>query len=582
MRCEYQADAEEQRAGGLGALRLRWPVWKYDSTKTDDMYMKDQPNLQWHLSLVKRPHESEERREYVDDVDVKVVLLPNILDIDIFMALASTRESMQRIFAKLPVQGIIHCLWDHLMVPAVVTRLLFNGLDLTVQSMWGLNSVGAGTNSHLYAPVWWSIIVAGLMRDVSNMLWWFYAHCCKWYGHYRAFRKWQEDVAGGDNTLQRPPSLHSLWRPQAFFSFTLVFTEMPLYAAKAWFVWDVRHLGEGDPAATLSDVQQAMLTANALLQFFRLIYMLRLTNSGKRVTTILSAFFSGAISEMFVVTSLFFGAVALAFAMLKRKHASAWIGLYLYRGLLFGDGEALDYMGLDPKEQTEGTYIRTMLMLLATLLFNIVILNLTIAVYSSEYDRLEKESELHFQRERSRACCELLLSIQKLRLRGPGELWILWTAKALVGLAILLGAALLGLQLGPLALRGFTAACLFTFAQVGIQAINMSSHWFPRRDDGQEGPADEHFLWICHRSNYSEDCFVKDENTAIEERFGRLDEKLNVQISRLDERVGSMGGHLESKIDCLAEQLRKVLQLQEQIQEQMQAQVSDAIRLGNG
>ncbi|CAE8707538.1 unnamed protein product [Polarella glacialis] len=105
MRCSYQADAVKKGS-------LRCPEWRFDSTKGDDKHLKDQPELAWHLDLVKIPSETEERREYVDDVDTKAVLLPNILDIDIFMALSCTRQAHSRIFAKMAVQGIIYCLWD--------------------------------------------------------------------------------------------------------------------------------------------------------------------------------------------------------------------------------------------------------------------------------------------------------------------------------------------------------------------------------------------------------------------------------------------------------------------------------------
>jgi len=583
MRCEYQSDVIEKES-------LMWPVWKYDSTKTDDKSLKDQAGILWHLRLVKTPDDSEERREYVDDVDTKVVLLPNILDIDIFMALASAGQNHNRIFSKLPVQGIICCLWDHLMLAAVFTRLLFNGLDLAVNSAWGLTNVRAGgkggdTNSPVCAPMWWSILLAGVLRDLVNLFWWFFAVYNKWRGHYQNFQQWQVSMKKQDDSKmtgsraaqeplvpsqsqQRPPSLHALWRPQAFITNGKFMHELPMCLVKVWFLWDVRHLGGGDPAAEMSAVQQALLTANALLTFFKLIYMLRLTNCCKRVTTILSAFVSGAIREMFLVTSLFFSAVVLAFMILKRKNTSSWIGLHLYRGLLFGDGAALDFMGLDPEKQEEGSPVRTMMMLATTILFNIVILNLTVAVYSSEYDRLERESEVYLQRERAKTCCELLLSLQKIKLKDSSDAWRLKVAKVSSASAVLLGAVLLWLPIGAslLTLRCFLAACLFAFAQITFQAINMASHWFPGRDNGVEGPEHEHFLWICHRSNYCEEDATSDLDKdalhdIIDERVAKLDEKISTRISRLDGRVETLSAQLEHKIDGLNSSLREVIRL---------------------
>mmetsp|Transcript_28820 Transcript_28820/g.89693 ORF Transcript_28820/g.89693 Transcript_28820/m.89693 type:complete len:675 (-) Transcript_28820:172-2196(-) len=580
MRCEYQSDADIKD-------NLKWPVWKFDSTRSDDRFLEDQKDILWHLRLVKTPDDSEERREYVDDVDTKVVLLPNILDIDIFMALASAGENHSRIFSKLPVQGIICCLWDHLITPAVITRLLFNGLDLAVQSVWGLTNVGPNgdskdTNSPLFAPVWWSILLAGLLRDVTNLVWWFCAFYEKWRGHYGNFQTWQKTMIerdavtprpdrsqepAGSPPKQRPPGLHALWRPQAFFTTGIIAYDLPMHCAKAWFLWDVWWGGDSSPSMEMTDVQQALLTANALLTFFKLIYMLRLTNGCKRVTTILSAFVSGAIREMFLVTSLFFSAVVLAFAILKRKNTSSWIGLHLYRGLLFGDGGALDFMGLDPEKQEDGSTVRTMMMLATTILFNIVILNLTVAVYSSEYDRLERDSEVYLQRERAKTCCELLLSLQKIKLKDSSDAWRLQAAKVAGVAAVSASAALLCFQqLGFVRLRSFVAACLFAFAQVAFQAINMASHWFPRRDYGLEGPDKDHFLWMCHRSNYGEDSCNADLDKealhdVLDERVGRLDERLTGRISRLDERVETLSAELDNKINGLNSQLSEVIRL---------------------
>jgi len=579
MRCEYQADSV-RRSSASKDCSLKWPVWKFDSTKKDDKddkFLTDQPGLAWHLSLVKTPDDSEERREYVDDVDTKVVLLPNILDIDIFMALASTGHSHKRIFASLPVQGIIYCLWDHLIVPAVLMRLALTGFDVAVQAYWGLSNVvldgedntKVDTNSPLHCPVSWSIVMAGLLRDVVNTVWWFCAFYHKWKGHFSNFQKWQESRPEAE---MRPPSLHALWRPQAFFTCGFLCWEVPMVLAKVWFLWDVRHLGHGSDNAAMSDVQQALLTANAVLQFFRVIYMLRLTNCCRRVTTILSAFVSGAIREMFVVTSLFFGAVVLAFSMLKRSSSTTWLatGLFLYRGIFLNDGDSLDELGLDPKKLEEGV-IRTALMLVATLVFNIVILNLTVAVYSSEYDRLERESEVYLQRERAKTCCELLLSAQKIHLRSQDDRWLLWVGQFLCAVALAVGVFLLFFAsregYSSITTRCFIAACLFAFAQVTFQAVHMASDWFPERDNGEEGPQTEHFLWICHRSVFSEENFNSEEldkkviQGVVDERIQKLDQKVEGHVSRLNQRLDDLDNNVlsvNSKLEEVVSLVKRV------------------------
>ena len=68
-------------------------------------------------------------------------------------------------------------------------------------------------------------------------------------------------------------------------------------------------LGQGSAKSSLTDRQQAALTACMLIQLFKVVYMLRLTTWGQRVATIPGTFCSGAITEMWVLTMLFFSGV---------------------------------------------------------------------------------------------------------------------------------------------------------------------------------------------------------------------------------------------------------------------------------
>lgn len=551
MRCAYQPDATKKNG-------LQWPEWRFDSRKEDENLRRDQPALIWHLDLVKRPSESEERREYVQDVTTRALLIPNMIDIDIFMALASTGTNGARIFSKLAVQGIIYFLWDHLICYAIYVRIFFNFIELLVQVLWGLQGSAQGMKAPSQAPLFWSITTAGLLTDCVNHCWWFCAHYRKWKGHYDDFCDWQKKA-----TAQRPPGLHALWRLKSFFTTSMLISDLPLCVIKAAFVWDVGCQTQGP----MDDRPQTLLAACSLMQFCKLFYILRVTQCGRKVTTIFSAFFSGAISEMLLVTWLFFCCVCLAFSMLKRNVAGMTSGLQIYRGLLFGDGDALDYMGLG---RDDGG-IHTGLMLIATLLFNIVIGNLTTAVYGSEYERLEAEAELHFQRERAKCCCELLLSLQKLKLPADGSRdHVLKVLRALVVVAFPLG---FGLHLldTVLPITHIWSACLLSFGQLTTMALLLNSPWFPQREDGAEGPAEPHFLWICTRSDFSEEDFRLEQldkdalSSIVDERVESLELKVQEQISRLDRRVEHLSGNLEEKIVGLSQQMEKLLNMQEQV-----------------
>ncbi|CAJ1335565.1 unnamed protein product [Effrenium voratum] len=115
-RCTYQPDMVQRRD-------LMWPQWEYDAD--------NQVQKRWHARFVPK-RAADIRQDNVYDVDVKVVLLPNLLDVDIFMALTRTWETHNHVFAKLPIQGAIYCLWDQLLWPVFASHWLFMGLELGV------------------------------------------------------------------------------------------------------------------------------------------------------------------------------------------------------------------------------------------------------------------------------------------------------------------------------------------------------------------------------------------------------------------------------------------------------------------
>merc|ERR550525_197803 len=111
--------------------------------------------------------------------------------------------SRNRIFSKLPVQGMINCVWEHLVYPAFMMTWWIRFFEEAMLVWWGLTPASnrsttsscsdahdwCEANSDASAPIIWSILLAGVIRDVVDMGWWFYAHWCKWRGHRK---DWQE------------------------------------------------------------------------------------------------------------------------------------------------------------------------------------------------------------------------------------------------------------------------------------------------------------------------------------------------------------------------------------------------------
>lgn len=385
VRCTYQPDVVKRR-------QLTWPQWEYDA---DNQVYKE-----WHSAFVP-PRVGGVRQDNVYDVDVKVVLLPNLLDVDIFMALTRTWETDNHVFAKLPIQGAIYCLWDKLVWPIFASSWLFMGVELAVLLRWGLQTSEAekASNSLQNLHLYWSILLAGAVREGLNLLWWFLAHWSKWHSH-------------DDATMK------SLWHPTVFFTDAWFLSSCFTLSCRLLLVMPcVCDSFFSNPDPVMSEWEQGLLAINTFAQGFAVTYMLRLLHRFKRILAIFKTFFSRTILEMLLIAVMIFASFSFAFLTLIRREHAAWTVTYLYRGLMFGDGDGLDRMGLMLGGSDEDNKAALVLfMVCGTILFNVTILNLVIAIYGNEYEQVNAETELHFMKERAKYCLIYVEMLHKQRL----------------------------------------------------------------------------------------------------------------------------------------------------------------------
>jgi len=164
-----------------------------------------------------------------------------------------------------------------------------------------------------------------------------------------------------------------------------------------------------------------IIVVNLLLRSFKIIHLSRVMEStGKRIIAVLHTAFSGAVIEMLCIAAFFEIAVFLcSMALLHDKPFSSLLVL-IHRSLLFGDGDALTDLNLvTPCEDTghcakaeeEGDWAVITLMMCATVIFNIFILNLIIAVYGNEYDRNFLTAPLRFVHQRAALNCKYYLML---------------------------------------------------------------------------------------------------------------------------------------------------------------------------
>merc|ERR1719329_1190276 len=104
------------------------------------------------------------------------------------------------------------------------------------------------------------------------------------------------------------------------------------------------------------------------------------------------------------------------FGVMDQSHDSRKMFVNLYRGLLLGDGDGLDYMDLKAKDLGADSlqFLKTSTGVFATLVLFVIFLNLMIAVFSNEYDQINKKKWLLFAQDLAENSCLNILSYQKL------------------------------------------------------------------------------------------------------------------------------------------------------------------------
>lgn len=368
MKCTYQPDWE----------------WRWDSTKRPGV---PQPEHDWHMEFMPDVPLAGARRRGIYDVAVKVVKFPNLLNLDVVWSLALTLPMHIRLFANLPVQGLITCFWDELIAPLYFLNLAGRFFDLVVFISLGLTSCGTLT------PRLWALFLSGALVETKCLISWLWRH------------------------LRRCWRNPTLWNTYSIWSCTVFGYDCVTVIFQFWVVFlmsdnAIKAIGIVGSDILESTLFQYVLSASVILQSFKLIYMLRVCGGiGAKVFTIARSFLSGAVTETIGLMVLIFLAFFFPLWMLHTAHSSdnyrwLWALITLYRAIL-GDGDGLD-VGLQVDNDREAAVetgddgATRYIMLVATFLFYVIILNLIVAVYGNEYDRVERESMLYFHKERAK------------------------------------------------------------------------------------------------------------------------------------------------------------------------------------
>mmetsp|Transcript_11086 Transcript_11086/g.27666 ORF Transcript_11086/g.27666 Transcript_11086/m.27666 type:complete len:1003 (+) Transcript_11086:172-3180(+) len=505
MRCIYRGDAEKRD-------NVLSPVWNFETDKT----FEKQPEIAWHRWLVPETTGLALRTDYVYNVQVSTVLLPNILDLDMFLALARVLRPEMDVFSKRPVQGMIYCMWNNLVEHVWAADLCYQLAELFVLMWWSLAWPVYGPRGAITSdePFCWAVIVAGIIREAIQTAAGVSSFIAKFKTHTDA-------------------TLKSLWHPLSGILVTWAGSKMLIMMVQTRFAMGSRlHLDDSE----LSDLDQIFLAIIVLVKATQVTYMFRLCTGGSKIYAIFYSFLGGATREMISITAMIFGSFSLSFMVLAKDKAAGWVIASSYRGLLFGDGDGFNNLGMDVHEGSYGNNDTTLMVFLVmgSFFFNIILLNLIIAVYGNEYDKVASETPMLFAHGRAKNIVMYILSCQLFPWMGENfnvTLRVLAACLAVAGVAY---------HASRLEAKGdLMTAILLAGAQLLFQAAMAQCHWFSLEGIAADGK--EHFLWMCYRE-MKEEC-----------------EQEALQVGQFEQRLLAMQKHVDSRIGCLEEKLETIL-----------------------
>jgi len=517
MRVTYQCDYRVEKQQGSNIM---WPLFKYS--------IGEGQASAWHSYLFKGSDKETGLNHHMYDVETNVLLFPNLMDVHILMALTTLRRGDMVLFHRLPIQACISAGWRLLVKKEyLISTFFFGVLELVTLLNWGFIGVHANCRDGQLicsqrgeesSPLSWTIVLAGALRDAVTVVWWFaaYSKCRE-----EAYLGMAKKLNSGHHKVV---NLNHQWAYTSFFSKTGVLGELLLVGMKFVFLFRAGHFGTQKVQS-----QKTWLCLATIIQCWRFVYSLRVVVSGFNMIIILiHTFFNGIMVEVLALAVAMYLTFAAAFLMLKGDVSLGIAGLNLYRSLIMADGETFDKVGLN---QDEKQPVLTLIMVVATLLFNIVMLNLIIAIYTTEYAQTEKDAISLFFKERAWIICHRSLGQSKLPMWVASSRRIRRYLKVVVCLTLITPGCVLLLALwGSFRLEGtgcISAAFSIAFGQSLWQAL-LSQSFYAKMSQEDNGEARPRFVWACHSADLREHRMMHLSlgPAAMKERFSILDNSL--------------------------------------------------------
>lgn len=512
MRCTYQTDA-------ISKDRLLLPYWEWKTRTVEKGKQEERNNNNWHDDFVPRPPR-QARTASIMNVRVVTCLLPNILDIDILMALAVVQQGYLATMANKTVQGTIMCLWDNLVEWQWAMDVFFRFLEAAAYI--SLAIIIPAEEARLSLA--WTIVAGmalhqGIMFITTNI---------------NTVRKWANQ-RGEDSTLA------NMWHP---FSSRATTWNIIVISQVCLAILYAIDLSFHDHERTQFD--DRLLAVCLLMSCFRFIWAWRLSDAGSTIYTIKDTLFAGPGNQMLFITWMLLASFVIALMVLSRLH-TAGLAVYTYRGFLFGDGDGFNDIGMDLGHEhafggAQADAYMLGFALFGAFFFNVVVLNIIIAIYGHEYEKSQTDTPLKYMQGRADFCVKSVLSSYIIPWQGETMHWALYVvALCIITLSLLLSASREHVEFWHMWLSAVLLAAGMSLMRMAM----MQCAWFS--PEGEDSEENQRFLWICHTRDWSR----VNMEAGMEDRVQVMHEELESQIGSMESQMHRMDGKIDQIFSAL-------------------------------
>lgn len=499
------------------------PIWKHEGGEAN-------PPPKWHSQFKRELPSDPLLHKDVYPVKVRVLYMPGVLNLRVMSILSrvwSNWESM-KIFSRIPIRAVVEGMWQrHYRV------WLFH---FTWKVVLLLSLLHAGiiesSSDFLREELVCIVIVANLFFEAANIMWALLISGC----------------LGGIPVLR-------------YLSNFLVFELIN------WFALLILY---STPRYSPTGQEKVYVAVNILLRSLDVISSMSvLPVVGPMMIAVLQSF--APMLGMFMIMGMMFLTYAFTFLSIKDpERSSAYVLLNLYQALFLTDSDGAESIsGIDlAHQQTLDIGVEmytgggsswllgasTYIMVFATSTFSLVLLNLTIGMYSKYYEEMEPLANLSFQQQRARLSVSFML-----RPRVPAR--VLRRVTSLGAIKLLTSTAIptfvlfvFAMYQSMIMIGGAALAALLLLYQAVLLA-HIS-----------DVDRQHHYLWVSYRSDFNEEFFSNQggeiaglrsmlsaqqkEIAGLKEEVDKLSglkEEFNKQSTQLSQTMQDL---LESSRDC--------------------------------